>query len=140
MKRMWLILWLLSAAVLVTGCGGGSGSGGSGGSLADQIAGDFIGILQNPTSGMLSNYMISVERLTDTKVRIHATSGSASLTFEADLSMADVGTVEAIALTVATDILGSNGTYALLNERLAYVVHLGGSSDANLEVFSGVKI
>ena len=109
--------------------------------LADQIQGTYKGTYQNP-DGAINNYEILVTKINDTSVEISPSDpGGISRTFTADLSLEVSGSVESIVLKAASDILATNGTFAVLGEieRLSYAYHLGGDSAGNVEVFSGTK-
>ena len=106
--------------------------------LADQIVGNFIGILQNP-DGLVNDYEINITEVNNSRVKIAPTSGNASATFEVDLTSQNNGGVESIILKSDSDIIENNGTFVSSTGRLSYTYHLGGNDDANLEIFVGDK-
>jgi hypothetical protein len=106
--------------------------------LADQIKGNFKGMLQNP-SGTVNDYEIVVTEINDTRVSIAPASGSNSATFEVNLTSETNGSVTIIALKAPSDILENNGTFAISTGRLSYAYHLGGNDDHNIEIFLGDK-
>ena len=106
--------------------------------LADQIKGNFKGMLQNP-SGTVNDYEIIVTEINDTRVSIAPASGSDSATFEVNLTSETNGSVTIITLKAPSDILENNGTFAISTGQLSYTYHLGGSDDYNFEIFLGDK-
>ncbi len=106
--------------------------------LAEQIEGNFKGMLQNP-SGNTSDYEIIVTEINATRVSIAPASGSGSATFEVDLTSETNGSVTSIVLKAPADILENNGTFVATTGRLSYAYHLGGNDDKNIEVFIGDK-
>ena len=109
--------------------------------LADQIQGTFKGMYQNPTAS-ISDYEIMVTKLDDTSVQISpAATDGISRTFTANLSSEVSGSVTSIILKAPSDILATNGTFAVVGAigRLSYTYHLGSGSAGNVEVFSGTK-
>jgi len=107
-------------------------------SLADQIVGNFIGILQNPTGPTL-DYRITITEMNGSRVQIAPAAGNASATFEADLTSQANGGIESIILTSDSDIKEASGTFVASTGRLSYTYHLGGDDDTNLEIFVGDK-
>lgn len=106
--------------------------------LADQIVGDFIGLFQNPT-GPILNYEIIITEVNNSRVKIAPASGSASATFEVDLTSETNGGIESIILKSDSDIIENNGTFVPSTGKLSYTYHLGGNDDTNLEIFVGDK-
>ncbi len=106
--------------------------------LAEKIEGNFKGMLQNP-GGNTSDYEIIVTEINNTRVSIAPASGSASATFEVDLTSETSGSITSIVLKAPSDILENNGTFVASTGRLSYTYHLGGNDDYNIEIFFGDK-
>ncbi len=103
--------------------------------LADQIKGNFIGILSNSDS-TANDFNVIVTEINDTRVTIAPASGSYWATFEVNLTSATGGI---IALKAPADIIENNGTFAVSTGQLSYTYHLGGSDEYNFEIFLGTK-
>ncbi len=106
--------------------------------LANQIVGDFIGLFQNPI-GPIFDYEITITEVNNSRVKIAPASGSASATFEVDLTSETNGGIDSIILKSDSDIIENNGTFVPSTGRLSYTYHLGGDDDTNLEIFVGDK-
>lgn len=106
--------------------------------LADEIVGDFIGLFQNP-AGPILDYEITITEVNNMRVQIAPAAGSASATFEVDLTSETNGGIESIILKSDSDIIENNGTFVPSTGRLSYTYHLGGNDDTNLEIFVGDK-
>jgi len=130
--------YLLSGLIFITLLLGCSSTTASTSTLANQIVGNFIGTLQNP-SGNSPNYEIVVTEVNDARVRIAPASGNGSATFEVELTSQTSGSVTSIILKSPDDILENNGTFVASTGRLSYAYHLGGNDDSNIEVFVGDK-
>ena len=130
--------YLFVVTILLFNCSSSGPTGSSTPTLADQIIGNFIGTIQNP-SGNTPNYQISVIEINSTRVKVAPTSGSSSSTFEADLELDESGSVATIILKSPDDILENNGTFVASTGKLSYAFHLGGTNDYSVEVFIGDK-
>ena len=124
--------------VFLFSCNSSESTGSSEETLADQIVGDFLGVLQNPVF-YDADYYIIVSEINDTRVRIAPASGSNSATFVVDLESQVSGSITSIILKSPDDILANNGTFVPSTGRLSYVFHLGGADDSNVEAFVGDK-
>ena len=119
--------------------------------LADQIAGIYCGRVTNSCNGMLDNYRIRVQRLSNTKVSIsrNILAACPGLVAQAELEETVVGGTTSITLKVPEDWMMNycpqcprrNGSYVLSNDRLVYVLPYDTSITwrVDLEMFSGVK-
>ena len=119
--------------------------------LADQVAGIYCGRVTNSCNGMLDNYRIRVQRLSNTKVSIsrNILAACPGLTAQAELKESVVGGITSIILKVPEDWMMNycpqcprrNGTYVHSNDRLFYVLPYDTSITwrVDLEMFSGVK-
>ena len=130
--------YLFIVAIILFNCSSSGPTGSNTPTLAEQIIGNFIGTLQNP-SGITSNYHINVTEINSTRVNVAPTSGNNSASFEADLELDESGSVVTIILKSPDDILENNGTFVASTGKLSYAFHLGGSNDSNIEVFIGDK-
>ena len=139
MKRTFeffkMVVLTMVVAVSISACGTDDSSAGT---YADDVVGNYMGTLQNPTMGTVEDYNITVTRNSDTEVTIAPASGGDSETFNATLEAGSVANT--LILKVATDILANNGSYSILLEKLSYTLHLGGDDDHNVEVFVGKKV
>ena len=139
MKRTFeffkMVVLTMVVAVSISACGTDDSSAGA---YADDVVGNYMGTLQNPTMGTVEDYNITVTRLSDTEVRIAPASGEDSATFNAKLESGSVANT--LILKVATDILANNGSYSKVLEKLSYTLHLGGDDEHNVEVFVGKKV
>lgn len=106
--------------------------------LADKVVGIYKGKLRNSTVD-LDDYKIKITKINDTKVKIQPQTGSQSHTFDVDLEEQTMGTVTVIKFKLPGDHLLNNGTFAEVNNRLSYAIHLGGDDPRNIEVFVGKK-
>ncbi len=106
--------------------------------LASQIAGNFKGMLRNP-SGIFNDYEIVIAEVNATRVSIAPASTSNSATFEVDLESQVIGSVTVITLKAPDDIFENNGTFVPSTGRLSYIYFLGSDDDRNIEVFVGDK-
>ena len=107
-------------------------------SLADQMVGTYVGVLQNPTTSD-QNYSVTVTKISDTEVKFAPTSGSSSAIFKANLTEETTGSIKSLVIISPDDILATNGSFVNLTGRLSYTFHLGGLEQANIEVFIGTK-
>ena len=119
--------------------------------LADQVAGIYCGRVTNSCNGMLDNYRIRVQRLSNTKVLIsrNVLATCPGLTAQTELKESVVEGIASIILKVPEDWMMNfcpqcprrNGTYVHSNDRLFYVLPYDTSITwrVDLEMFSGVK-
>ncbi len=106
--------------------------------LADQIEGNFKGMLQN-ADRTTNDYEIVVTKINDVRVSFAPASGGNSATFEVDLESQVSGTITSIILKAPGDILENNGTFVASTGRLSYIYYLSGNDANNIEVFIGDK-
>ncbi len=119
--------------------------------LADQVAGIYCGRVMNSCNGMLDNFRIRVQRLSNNKVSIsrNISSTCPGLKAQAGLKEEVIGGVTSIKLQVPEDWLvvycpqcpRTNGAYVHSNDRLSYVLPYDTSITwrVDLEMFSGTK-
>ncbi len=106
--------------------------------LADQIKGNFKGMLQSPGTA-INDYEIIVTEVNDTRVSIAPAAGDTSATFAVNLTTETSGSVTIIVLKAPSDIIENNGTFTASTGQLSYTYHLGGNDDHNIEIFLGEK-
>ena len=119
--------------------------------LADQVAGVYCGRVTNSCNGMLDNFRIRVQRLSNSKVAISRNVFSAcpGLVAQVKLKESVVESVSSIVLKVPEDWMidycpqcpRTNGAYVHSNSRLTYLLPYDTSIiwRVDLEMFSGIK-
>ncbi len=105
-------------------------------SAADEISGEYIGKLMDPSlASAIDDHKITITKIDDNTVKIAPSITTSSATFEATVTKVN----GAIHIKSSSDILANNGMYAPTVNRFSYIYHLGGNDDRNVQLFTGRK-
>ena len=108
------------------------------GTLADEVVGTYIGeMAKNSTT--VADHAIEITRVSDERVRIASVSGTGSSTFEANLTVWDMGNVRTISFSADASLMLQNASVVPSTGRFAYAIVNMVSGSRNIEIFNGGK-
>ena len=107
-------------------------------SLADEVTGTYLGIL-GKNGDKVEDYKIEITKMDDQTVQISPASGTASSTFEANVSENMLGNIRTISFSANADVMLQNANLVPATGRFVYaIINMSGGS-REVEVFNGNK-